>query len=306
MLNFATNETITLNIFVCIKQVPGIRSDIIPNDEANYIDTTKLRWIISPEDDCAVEQALQIREQFPDSSITALRVGMEKHSEPLIDAMAMGADDSILVLAKEELLDPYMTAKAIKAAIERSGKKPDIILCGNGSIDNESCQVPQILAQMFCFPCVTRVIDVCMNNREPELKRQIEDGKIETYWTNLPIVVACKDGLNVPRYAPLPFIEQAKQKPMLKLSLDETGVNTNDQRLRYSNFRLPQTKQADKSIYNYSLSNLVEAVLTQLSLFLPNKKSRKIFNASNRNDVDNVVTEVIEILRADIKSLQRD
>jgi len=37
--------------------------------------------------------------------------------------MAMGADDSILVLAKEELLDPYMTAKTIKAAIERSGKK---------------------------------------------------------------------------------------------------------------------------------------------------------------------------------------
>jgi len=93
---------------------------------------------------------------------------------------------------------------------------------------------------------------------------------------------------------------------MLKLSLDETGVNTNDQRLRYSNFRLPQTKQADMSIYSYSLSNLVEAVLTQLSLFLPNKKSRKIFNASNINDVDNVVTEVIEILRADIKSLQRE
>ena len=43
-----------MNIFVFIKQVPGIRSDIIPNDEANYIDTTKLRWIICPEDDCAV------------------------------------------------------------------------------------------------------------------------------------------------------------------------------------------------------------------------------------------------------------
>lgn len=295
-----------MNIFVCIKQVPGIRSDIVPNIEANYIETEKLRWIISPEDDCAVEQALQIREQFPDSSITALRVGSEKDYEPLIGAMAMGANDSILVLAKEEQLDPNMTAKAIKAAIERSGKKPDIILCGNGSVDNESCQVPQMLAQMFSFPCVTRVIDFSMNNGEPKLKRQIEGGKIESYWAQLPIVVACNDGLNVPRYAPLPFIEEARQKPMLKLSLDETDVNIDDQRLRYSNFRLPQTEQTNKDIYNYSLSNILEAVMTRLSTLFPGKKTRKVFNASNKSDVDNVVAEVIENLRSDIKSLQKD
>ena len=269
-------RTIALNIFVCVKQVPDIRSDIVPNIEASYIETEHLHWAINPEDECAVEQSLLIRDQIPGSSITALRVGSEQDTEALISAMAMGADEAILVQACEDQLDPFMTAKALKGAIEHSGGKPDLILCGNESFGDESLQVSQLLAQMLCLPCITRVMGFSIVNTELELIRQIESGKTESYRVKLPVVVACNYGLNEPRYAPLPHIKMAYQKPMLKLSLHETGVSNEDQRLRYSNFR-----QA------------------------PVKKTGKSFNASSKNDIDNVVAEVIEHLRADLKSLLR-
>jgi len=80
-----------LNIFVCVKQILDIRSDIIPNVEANYIETEHLHWSINPEDECAVEQALLISEQVTDTSVIAIRVGDKQGSEALINALAMGA-----------------------------------------------------------------------------------------------------------------------------------------------------------------------------------------------------------------------
>ncbi len=261
-----------LNIFICVKQVPDIRSDIVPNTDADYIETKHLHWIINTEDECAVEQALQIREQIPESTITALRIGSEKDSEALITAMAMGADESILVLAEEQQLDPYITAKALKAAIKHSGKKPDIILCGNQSFGEESCQVPQILAQMLDFPCVTRVTSFSFTSTGLDLASRIEGGLIESYKANFPIVIACSYGLNEPRYAPLPHIKRAYKKPMIKLKLNDIGISSTDRHLRYSNYRPA-----------------------------PIKKTGKFFDATNNSNIDNVVAEVIENLRADIK-----
>ena len=69
-----------MNIFVCVKQIPDIRLTIAPNSSADYIDTKHLHWVINPEDECAMEQALLIRDQIPDSIIIALRIGNEKQS----------------------------------------------------------------------------------------------------------------------------------------------------------------------------------------------------------------------------------
>ena len=263
-----------MNIFVCVKQIPDIRSTIVPNSSANYIDTKHLHWVINPEDECAMEQALLIRDQIPDSIIIALRIGSEKQSEALIYAMAMGADESILVLAAEEQLDPFMTARALKGAIDHSGKRPDLILCGNESFGDGNNQVPQILAQLLRHPCVTRISKCFLDDTVIRLERQVEGGVTEKYKVSLPAVVACNYGINTPRYAPLPHIKIAHNKPLLKLSLHEVNVSNNDQRLCYTNFR--QT---------------------------PEKQTGKILYAVDKVEIENVVKEVAEILYSDQISL---
>ena len=110
-----------MNIFVCVKQVPDTETKVVPKSDGTFIETTSIKWIINPYDEFAVEQALLIKASKPEANITVVRVGSVKDTEALRTAMAMGADDAILVEAPENL-DSYMTAKAIKSAIEKSGK----------------------------------------------------------------------------------------------------------------------------------------------------------------------------------------
>ena len=183
----------------------------------------------------------------------------------------MGADDSILVEA-EDNLDSYMIAKALKGAIDKTGNAPDLVLCGKQAIDDDCSQVPQLLGQMMNLPSVSVVVGFEQNGDTLTLKREIEGGATEVYEVNKPCVVACNKGLNTPRYASLPGIMKAKRKPLEKYSLADVGVTTEDQRLKYSEFKLPEEKP-------------------------PGKK----FDAMEEDNQASVVKEVVGLLRTEAK-----
>jgi electron transfer flavoprotein beta subunit len=234
-----------MNIFVCVKQVPDTETKITPNANGTFIETNGIKWIMNPYDEFAVEQALLIKTANPAANVTVVRVGSTKDSEALRTAMAMGADDAILVDA-EDNLDSYSIAKALKGAIDKSGKKPDLILSGKQAIDDDCLQVPQILAQMFNLPSVSVVVGFELSGTNVKLKREIEGGSVEIYDVALPAVVACNKGLNTPRYASLPGIMKAKKKPLTQYSLADVGVSAADRKVKYSEFRLPPEKPAGK------------------------------------------------------------
>lgn len=260
-----------MNIFVCIKQVPDTETKVVPNGDKTYIETNSIKWIMNPYDEFAVEQALQLKASESGSTVTVVRVGGVKDTEALRTAMAMGADDSILVEGPDHL-DSFMTAKALKGAIEKSGKTPDIVFTGKQSIDSDALQVPQLLAQMLNLPSVSVVVGFENEGGKLKLKREVEGGAIEVYEVQTPCVVACNKGLNTPRYASLPGIMKAKKKPMEKLSLSDAGVSDDDQRLKYSDFQLP-----------------------------PEKPAGKKFDAMDEADQQKVVSEVVNLLRTEAK-----
>lgn len=262
-----------MNIFVCVKQVPDTETKVKPNGDKSYIDTTGIKWIMNPYDEFAVEQALQVKAANAGSSVTVVRVGAVKDTEALRTAMAMGADEAILVEGDDNL-DSYMTAKAIKGAIEKSGKSPDLILTGKQAIDDDCLQVPQLLAQMLNLPSVSVIVGFEISGDEVTVKREIEGGSIEVYTVNKPGVFACNKGLNTPRYASLPGIMKAKKKPMTTLSLADAGVSDSDRRVKYSDFQLP-----------------------------PEKPPGKKFDAMDEGNVASVVSEVAGLLRNEAKVL---
>jgi len=234
-----------MNIFVCVKQVPDTETKITPTSDGSFIETSSIKWIMNPYDEFAVEQALQVKAANEGSTVTVLRVGGVKSSEALRTAMAMGADDSFLVEAADNL-DSFMSAKALKGAIEKSGKTPDLIFAGKQAIDSDALQVPQLLAQMLDLPSVSVVVGFEQNGETLSLKRETEGGALEVYEVKGPCVIACNKGLNTPRYASLPGIMKAKKKPLTVLSLADVGVSDEDARVNYSNFQLPPEKPAGK------------------------------------------------------------
>jgi electron transfer flavoprotein beta subunit len=159
--------------------------------------------------------------------------------------MAMGADDGILVEAGDNL-DSFSIAKALKGAIEKSGKKPDLILAGKQAIDDDALQVPQILAEMLGLPSVSVIVGFEQSGNTIKVRREVEGGALEVYELSTPCVLACNKGLNTPRYPSLPGIMKAKKKPMAQYSLADVGVSDADRRVKYSQFRLPPEKPAGK------------------------------------------------------------
>jgi electron transfer flavoprotein beta subunit len=260
-----------VNIFVCVKQVPDTETKITPNGDRSYIETSGIKWIMNPYDEFAVEQALLVKAAEPEANVVVLRVGSAKDTEALRTAMAMGADEAILVEAPDHL-DSYMTAKALKGAIEKSGKTPNLILSGKQAIDSDSLQVPQLLAQMLNIPSVSVVVGFEMNGDDLILKREIEGGAIEIYNAKAPVLAACNKGLNTPRYASLPGIMKAKKKPLAQFSLADVGVSDTDQRLKYSDFQLP-----------------------------PEKPPGKKFDAMDAATRSKVVADVVQLLRTEAK-----
>jgi electron transfer flavoprotein beta subunit len=234
-----------MNIFVCVKQVPDTETKIVPTGDGTFIETNAVKWIMNPYDEFAVEQALLVQAGNAGSTVTVVRVGSTKDTEALRTAMAMGADDAFLVDAADNL-DSYSIAKALKGAIEKSGKTPDLILTGKQAIDDDCLQVPQILATMLNLPSVSVVVGYEGSATDITVKREVEGGTLEIYGVKLPAIIACNKGINTPRYASLPGIMKAKKKPLTTLTLADVGVSDADRRVRYSNFTLPPEKPPGK------------------------------------------------------------
>ncbi len=260
-----------MNIFVCVKQVPDTETKVTPNGDGTFIETNSIKWIMNPYDEFAVEQALLLKAAVAGSTVTVVRVGSVQDTEALRTALAMGADEAVLV-ESEDNLDSYMIAKAIKGGIEKSGKTPDIIFTGKQAIDDDCLQVPQLVAQMLDMPSVSVVVGFENADGKVTLKREIEGGATEVYEVNTPVLVACNKGLNTPRYASLPGIMKAKRKPLQQLSLGDVGVSADDRRIKYSNFQLP-----------------------------PEKPPGKKFDAMDEANQASVVAEVVGLLRNEAK-----
>src|SRR3954467_12377325 len=118
-----------MKIFVCLKQVPDTESRIQIKADKSGIEETGIKWVMNPYDEFAVEEALKLKEAKGAGQVTVISVGPKARvSEALRTAMAMGADDAI-VIDTAEALDTYWTAKALAGAIQKEGAF-DIIFAG--------------------------------------------------------------------------------------------------------------------------------------------------------------------------------
>ncbi|MFN7685488.1 MAG: electron transfer flavoprotein subunit beta/FixA family protein [Oligoflexia bacterium] len=235
-----------MNIFVCIKQVPDTETKIKLNADNSGIDTTGIKWILSPYDEFAVEEALRLREKNAGSTVTVLSAGPTRVVEALRTALAMGADNAIQVEVPEGA-DNFRVAKALAGALKKE-PKIDIVFTGKEAIDDGAAQVSQLVAEFAGIPYVTVVLNVEYGASSVKCKREVEGGAIEVVTTPLPALIAAQKGMNEPRYASLPNIMKAKKKEVKVVKEADVGVLESDQKIRFKNYQLPPPKQAGKKI----------------------------------------------------------
>lgn len=235
-----------MNIYVCIKQVPDTETKIKIAADGSGIDTTGVKWIVSPYDEFAIEESLRVREKNAGSTVTVVSAGPDRIQEALRTALAMGADHAISVELPDGA-DNFLAAKALAGALQKEAKV-DLVFCGKEAIDDGASQVSQLVAGFLGIPCITVVQNIEYGASSLKCKREIEGGSLEIIESPMPCVIAAQKGLNEPRYASLPNIMKAKKKEIKILKMADVGVSAGDQKIRLKNFQAPPPKQAGKKL----------------------------------------------------------
>ena len=227
-----------MKILVTAKRVEDPESKIKVKADGSGIVQEGLKYKINPFDEIAVEEGLRLAAKHG-GEVVVVSIGAKEVQEQLRHALAMGATKAVWV-NHAGLLDPMSAAGLLKAVIER--EKPDLAILGKQSIDDDQNQTGQYLAEWLGWSqatfaskvdslesdaekAKTPAIQVAADGKSAEVVREVDNG-LATLSVKLPAIVTTDLRLNLPRYASLPGIMKAKNKPIEELTPAALGVET--------------------------------------------------------------------------------
>jgi len=242
-----------MKILVPVKRV--IDYNVKPRVKADGtgVDLANVKMSMNPFDEIAVEEAIRLKEKGAATEIVAVSIGPAKAQETLRTALAMGADRAILVETEEEV-EPLAVAKILKAIADE--EQPGLVILGKQSISDDSNQTGQMLAALMGRPQGTFANTVEVSGDSVTVKREV-DGGLQTVKLALPAIVTTDLRLNEPRYASLPNIMKAKQKPLATKTPGDFGVDIAP-RLKTLKVAEPPVRQAGIKVAD--VAELVEKV----------------------------------------------
>jgi electron transfer flavoprotein beta subunit len=199
-----------MDTLACVKRVPDTGAKIVLTDDQRAIDTSSLGFTMSPHEECGLEEAVQIA-QDTGGTATALTLGTEEADEQLRTALAMQADEAVLLESEEREWGPLDTATAIADYVRETDDEYDLLLFGTESADNGNYQVPIHVATQLGLPVVTAIKHIEVEDDTVVARREAGGGE-EVYELETPAVVGVKEGLNEPRYPSMRSKMRARQQ----------------------------------------------------------------------------------------------
>ena len=191
----------TINIAVCIKQVPNTNQVKIDKKTGTLI-RKGIKSICNPDDKNALEEALRLKDTYENVKITVISMGPSQAAIIIKEALAMGADRGILLsdrkfAGSDTLATSTILASALRKIQEEEGL--DIVFCGRQAIDGDTAQVGPQIAQHLDLPIISYVQELKYLGDKVHVKKALENGYMEIE-AQIPVVLTTVDGLNTPRY----------------------------------------------------------------------------------------------------------
>lgn len=215
-----------MKVLVAVKRVVDSSLEVHLKSNGSGIDKESVKMSMNPFDEVAIEEAFRLREKDMAREVIVVSCGSIHIKETLQVALAMGADRGIFVETENDL-DPLPIAKLLRVLCEL--EKPDLILLGKQTTDEDGNQVGQMLAELLDIGQATSASKIAItkknnNSFEAHVDCEIDSG-VEKMILPLPGVITVDLSLNEPRYITLPNIIRAKKKTLKTVTPDELGVD---------------------------------------------------------------------------------
>jgi len=240
-----------LKIVVTVKLVPDTNADKRIDPATKRLVRTGVDIVLNPFDEYAIEAALQLRDKLADgSTVTIFSMTPESGREIVRKALAMGADDAVMLsdpgLAGSDL---WATAYAIAHGIKRGGF--DLVLTGTQSTDAISGDLPGMLAEYLGVPALTYARELAIDGGRLRVKRETETG-YQVVSAPLPALASVTKSANEPRYPSLKGIMGAKKKDITMLALADLGltkaVGNDGSRTEVLELALPAAREKGRTV----------------------------------------------------------
>jgi electron transfer flavoprotein beta subunit len=253
-----------VNIVVLLKQVPDTETKIRIGGDGKTIDTSDIKWIMNPYDEYAVEAALRLQDSAG-AKVTVLSMGPERVVESIRTALAMGADQGVLVDDPEtEGSDALGKAKVLAGALKNF--EFDLVFSGHRAVDDDENQVGIMVAELIGIAPLGLAVSVEVDNGKVKIQRPVEGARV-TLEGKLPALVTFGGAHAVwnPRYASLPGIMKAKKKPLETKTIADLGLSPEDvgaqaARVKITAMELPAERQAGRVIEGETAEKAKELV----------------------------------------------
>lgn len=184
------------NIVVCIKQVPDT-TEVKLDPVTGTLIRDGVPSIINPDDKAALEVALQIKEKTG-AAVTVVSMGPAQADVALREALAMGADEAVLVSDRKfGGADTWATSSTIAGAIKKLDY--DLIVAGRQAIDGDTAQVGPQIAEHLGLPVISYAQDIKVEGDKVIVQRQYDD-RYHVVEAQMPCLITALSELNKPRY----------------------------------------------------------------------------------------------------------
>ena len=209
-----------MKIVVCIKQVPDSEAKV--SNQNGQVTWGESPLVINPFDEYAVEAGLQQKESQA-GEVTAICLGPESARDALKHALAMGADQAVLIsdpaLAQ---IDSQSAARVLAAAIQKIGAV-DLVIFGRQTIDTSTGLTTAQTARVLGWPMLALAGSIKLDGRKVKVERVIEEGK-QTVSATLPAVLSVVQSIGEPRYPSFMGIRKASKAVIPIWSLSDLGL----------------------------------------------------------------------------------
>lgn len=239
-----------MKILVPVKRVVDPYAKVKPLPDGSGIDTNGVKFEINPFDEIALEEAVRIKEKDSSVTVVAVSIGPGECEEQLRKALAMGADQAILIETSAQY-DSLGIAKELEAVVRQ--ENPDLVLMGKQATDDDNNQAAQMLAAKLGWPQATFASKIEVSAGSVKVTRETDSGE-EILELATPCLVTSDLRLNEPRYIALPGIIKARSKPLER----RAAATTSSPKTRTTKYEAPPARAAGRKVA--SVEELVAAL----------------------------------------------